>query len=78
MLTVADRVVVGFSGDGAGAGELSWGQMDIWQAMVRQKSWLPNGVWIPLPAGTTVDELADRLRYVMSRYPPLRARWPAT
>ncbi|BCB76943.1 hypothetical protein GCM10022251_76120 [Phytohabitans flavus] len=74
MITVADQVVVGFSGDGAGAGELSWGQMDIWQAMVRQKSWLPNGVWIPLPAGTTVEELADRLRYVMSRYPAARTR----
>lgn len=74
MITVADRVVVGFEGDGAGAGELSWGQMDIWQAMVRQKSWLPNGVWIPLPAGTTVEELADRLRYMMSRYPTARTR----
>lgn len=74
MITVVDRVVVGFRGDGAGTGELSWGQLDIWQAMVRQKSWLPNGVWIPLPAGTTVEELADRLRYVMSRYPTARTR----
>lgn len=74
MITVADRVVVGFGGDGAGAAELSWGQMDIWQAMVRQESWLPNGVWLPLPAGTTVEELAGRLRYVMSRYPTARTR----
>ncbi|MGN9909934.1 condensation domain-containing protein [Phytohabitans sp. LJ34] len=74
MITVADRVVVAFEGDGAGAGELSWGQMDIWQAMVRQQSWLPNGVCVPLPAGTTVDELADQLRYVMSRYPTARTR----
>lgn len=65
---------MGFEGDGAGAGELSWGQLDIWQAMVRQESWLPNGVWLPLPAGTTVEELADRLRYVMSRYPTARTR----
>jgi hypothetical protein len=71
---VADRVVVAFSGDGAGTGELSWGQLDIWQAMVRQKSWIPNGVFIPLPAGSTVDSVADGLRYLMSRYPTARTR----
>ncbi|WP_173156086.1 condensation domain-containing protein [Phytohabitans suffuscus] len=31
-------------------------------------------MWIPLPAGTTVGELADRLRYLMSRYPTARTR----
>jgi hypothetical protein len=71
---VADRVVVAFSGDGAGTCELSWGQLDIWQAMIRQKSWIPNGVFIPLPAGTTVDSVADGLRYLMSRYPTARTR----
>src|SRR5258706_13619284 len=49
MIRVADRIVVGFSGEGSGEGsgeaDLSWGQRDIWLAMVRQKSWLPNGAW---------------------------------
>jgi hypothetical protein len=51
---LVDHVTVGFAGDGAGVGALSWGQQDIWQAMVRQKSWLPNGAWGPLAPGTTV------------------------
>lgn len=74
MIVVADRVVVPFSGEGAGEAELSWGQRDIWHAMLRQRSWLPNGAWAPLPAGTTVDEIAERLRYMMSRYPSARTR----
>ncbi|WP_327011112.1 condensation domain-containing protein [Dactylosporangium sp. NBC_01737] len=71
---MVDQVVVRFAGDGAGAGELSWGQQDIWQAMVRQKSWLPNGAWGPLAAGTTVDDVAEQLRYMMSRFPSARTR----
>jgi hypothetical protein len=86
MIRVADRIVVAFSaegpGDASGGGshgasgeaELSWGQRDIWLAMVRQRSWLPNGAWGPLPAGTTVDDIADRLRYLMSRFPTARTR----
>lgn len=74
MITVAERVVVAFAGDGAGVGGLSWGQRDIWQAMVRQKSWIPNGAWGPLPSGTTVEDVAGRLRYLMSRYPTARTR----
>jgi len=74
MIKVADRVSVAFAGEGAGAGELSWGQRDIWLAMVRQESWLPNGAWGPLPAGTTLDDVADRLRYMMSRFPTARTR----
>ncbi|WP_433220712.1 condensation domain-containing protein [Dactylosporangium sp. CS-047395] len=65
---------VAFAGDGAGEGELSWGQQDIWRAMVRQESWIPNGAWGPLPEGTTLDEVRDRLRYLMSRFPTARTR----
>ncbi|MGI5241732.1 condensation domain-containing protein [Dactylosporangium sp. CA-139066] len=71
---VAERVAVAFAGDGAGEGELSWGQQDIWRAMVRQESWLPNGAWGPLPPGTTLDDVVDRLRYLMSRFPTARTR----
>ncbi len=74
MTVMTDRIVVAFAGDGAGAGELSWGQQDIWQAMVRQQSWLPNGAWGPLAAGTTVDDVAEQLRYMMSRFPSARTR----
>jgi hypothetical protein len=71
---VAEQVVVEFAGVGAGTGDLSWGQQDIWQAMVRQKSWLPNGAWGPLEPGTTVEDVAEQLRYMMSRYPSARTR----
>jgi hypothetical protein len=71
---VTERVVVEFAGDGPGEGELSWGQQDIWRAMVRQESWLPNGAWGPLPPGTTLDDVAERLRYLMSRFPTARTR----
>ncbi|MEV8514561.1 condensation domain-containing protein [Dactylosporangium sp. NPDC051484] len=74
MSDVHDRITVAFTGDGAGEGALSWGQQDIWRAMVRQESWLPNGAWGPLPPGTTLDEVADRLRYLMSRFPTARTR----
>ncbi|GAA4260558.1 hypothetical protein GCM10022255_089670 [Dactylosporangium darangshiense] len=70
----AELVAVAFAGDGAGEGELSWGQQDIWRAMVRQESWLPNGAWGPLPPGTTLDDVVDRLRYLMSRFPTARTR----
>src|SRR5690349_9482112 len=74
MTTVAERINVAFAGDGAGEADLSWGQQDIWQARVRQRSWLPNGAWGPQPAGTTVEDVAEQLRYMMSRFPTARTR----
>ncbi|MEU7872211.1 condensation domain-containing protein [Dactylosporangium sp. NPDC049140] len=71
---MTERYMVDFGGDGGGEGELSWGQQDIWRAMVRQESWIPNGAWGPLPEGTTLDEIRDRLRYLMSRFPTARTR----
>jgi len=63
----SDRVVVAFRGEGAGVDDLAWGQLDMWRVMVARNSWLPLGGIKPLPAGTTVDEMADELRYLMSR-----------
>lgn len=54
--------------------ELSWGQLDMWQAMVARNSWIPIGAVRPVPAGTTVADLADELRYLMCRYPSMRTR----
>jgi hypothetical protein len=69
-----ERVSVGFSGDGAGVGELSWGQMEIWRAMLAQNSSLALGGTRPMPPGTTVPEVADELRYLISRYATMRTR----
>ncbi|MBS2964409.1 hypothetical protein KGA66_15230 [Actinocrinis puniceicyclus] len=69
----SERVPVHFAGDGEGVAELTWGQREILEAMVRQ-GWISMGGVIPLPPGTTVQDTADRLRYMMSRFPSLRTR----
>jgi hypothetical protein len=69
-----DRVLISFTGEGAGVGELSWGQREIWQAMVHQRGSLAIGGRKPLPPGTTVEDVAEELRYLMTRYPSMRTR----
>src|SRR5687768_1360350 len=71
---VIDRVMVRFEGDGAGVDELAWGQWEIWSAMQRQDSWLPVGGCLPLPAGTTVDDMVEELRWHLTRHPSMRTR----
>jgi hypothetical protein len=70
----AAQLLVDFEGGGAGVGELSWGQRELWQVMADRKVWLPIGVVRPLPAGTTVDDAVADLRFVISRYPSMRTR----
>lgn len=70
----ADRVVVAFEGEGSGTGELSWGQQEAWMTVLRLRSWMPLGGIKPLSPDTTVEEIADELRYLMSRYQVLRTR----
>lgn len=67
------RIPVDFAGPGAGTAELTWGQREIWEAMVRQ-GWLCLGGTLPLAPGTTVEDVADELSYMMSRFPSLRTR----
>jgi Condensation domain len=68
------RIPVRFHGDGAGIGPLSWGQRELWLAMVRQRSWLPIGGWAPLAPGTTVEDVVADLQWAMRRYPTFRTR----
>jgi hypothetical protein len=68
------QIMVDFAGDGTGEGELSWGQQENWVRVVRERNWLPLGGPFRLPAGTTVDDVADQLRYIMSRYQSLRTK----
>ncbi|MDQ7906360.1 condensation domain-containing protein [Phytohabitans sp. ZYX-F-186] len=67
-------MVVRFAGEGSGVAELSWGQLEILGAMRRQGCWLALSNVAPLPAGTAVDDVADWLRFLMSRYQVLRTR----
>lgn len=71
--TATERLSVAFAGDGSGTGELSWGQLEIWSAMTRQ-GWIRLGGVIPLSPGTTVQDVADELGYMMSRYQSMRTR----
>ncbi|NJP43964.1 condensation domain-containing protein [Actinacidiphila epipremni] len=71
---VSERVVVDFAGDGEGVAEMSWGMWEIWQAMARQRSPLPIGGRAALEPGTTVDDLAAELRYLLERFPSMRTR----
>ena len=66
--------MVDFAGEGAGEGELSWGQWDNWDRIVRERIWAPVGGVEPLPPGATVTEVADVVRYLMSRHQALRTR----
>lgn len=71
---MAERILVPFEGDGAGSGELAWGQLQVWQAMVEIDSSLGMGAVVPFPDGRTVEELAGVLRFWMSRYAALRTQ----
>ncbi|NUR25009.1 MAG: hypothetical protein HOV83_04030 [Catenulispora sp.] len=70
----AERIRVDFAGADSGIGELAWGQREIWQAMTRQGNWLPLGGCKPLEPGTTVEQIADELAYLHSRFPSMRTR----
>ncbi|WP_432993014.1 FAD-dependent oxidoreductase [Dactylosporangium sp. CA-233914] len=72
MPAAPDRISVEFLGDSAGEGPLSWGQLENFSAIVKQRTWLPLGGVKPLEPGTTLDEVAGELRYLMSRYEPMR------
>lgn len=78
-VAATQRIPVAFHGEGSGTGALSWGQREIWLAMLNQRDHLAIGGRKPLPPGTSVEEIADELRYLMTRYPPMRTklRFPA-
>lgn len=67
-------MLIQFEGEGSGIEELSWGQLTLYEAMDRQSTWLPIGATSPLPPGTTVEQVADRMRFWMSRYQTMRTR----
>jgi len=68
-----ERVPVAFDGQGSGSGSLTWGQTEIWLTMT-QKGWLCLGGTLPLEPGTTVEAVAEELRFMVSRFPSMRTR----
>jgi hypothetical protein len=74
MVDTPDQITVQFDGDGDGTSELAWGQRENYAAIVRQNTWIPLGGVRPLPCGTTIEDITGELRYIMSRYQPMRTR----
>ncbi|HKT06029.1 MAG TPA: condensation domain-containing protein [Rugosimonospora sp.] len=71
---MTERILVPFAGAGRGVEPLTWGMRELWGGMQRQRTWMPLGGALPLPAGTTVDGMAAELRFLMERYPSMRTR----
>ena len=67
-----ERVSVVFDAEGAGIGELTWGQSEIWATLVRQRTWMPLGGRKPLHPGTSVADVAEELAYLMGRFQSMR------
>ena len=74
LAPATERVAVDFAGEGEGLEEMSWGMWEIWQAMGRQRDQLPIGGRAAVEPGTTLDDLASELRYLMERFPSMRTR----
>ncbi|WP_194905233.1 condensation domain-containing protein [Catenulispora rubra] len=69
-----DRIVVPFAGPGSGTGGLTWGQRQIWDAMVATDTSQSLRAVVPLDGAKTVDDLAGELRFFLSRYSSMRSR----
>lgn len=72
--SATDQVLVSFKGHGAGVGELSWGQRELWGFMQRMNTWHPIGAVLDLAPGTTLEDAVTDLRFAMSNYPSMRTR----
>lgn len=72
-LVPAERVPVSFAGRGAGRGALSWGQREIWSAMMRQ-GWLCISGVLPLSAGRPMQDVAAEISTMIGHFPSMRTR----
>jgi hypothetical protein len=68
------QILVPFEGDGSGVEDLTWGQVGFWQGMVDTGQSGTMGGVTELPPGTTIDVVADGLRFVLGRHQSLRTR----
>lgn len=74
MAVKLSEVRVPFEGDGAGVGELTWGQAGIWRTTRRTGRTMNIVVVMPLPEATPLTEMAAVLRFIVGRHPALRTR----
>ncbi|MBM7773719.1 hypothetical protein JOD54_003923 [Actinokineospora baliensis] len=71
---MTEKILVDFHGTGSGVGDLTWGQRTVWRTVVKTGHSETMGGITPLPPGTTVEQSAMVLRYVMARHQSLRTR----
>jgi hypothetical protein len=74
LATTLSEIRVGFRGEGAGTGELTWGQMGIWRATLRNDRTINLAFPMPPPPGASAADVAGMLGFMVSRYPALRTR----
>lgn len=67
-------LLVPFEGDGSGVEELTWGQRRIWAATRISGLSINMGGVVPLPVGTTVEDVAASIRFLAGRHQSLRTR----
>jgi hypothetical protein len=74
LAVTVNEIPVAFEGDGAGVGELTWGQLGIWRRTQQSGRTMNLVVTVPLEDGTPVTELLGMLRFLVGRHPALRTR----
>lgn len=72
--STVEHVVVPFTGEGSGTGELTWGQRAAWRTFLADGEAKTLGGVVPLPPDTSVEKIAEALRFVVSRHQALRTR----
>lgn len=71
---MVEWINVPFEGEGAGFGGLTWGQQQIWRAMVEVESSMSIGGVVPVTDGRVLADFVEELRFLMSRFAALRSR----
>jgi hypothetical protein len=71
---MAGQILVPFEGEGSGVEDLTWGQIGFWQGVAEAGRSLTMGGVTALPPGLTLDDLAESLRFAVSRHQSLRTR----
>jgi hypothetical protein len=71
-IVVAERIPVAFRGEGAGVGELSWGQRAVWKAMIDSGDSLTMTAVRELGPGATTDDFVFEFGFYLSRYQAMR------